>query len=351
MDQVGTKRGVRDDEADSAAERANDLTPTEVEPEVHSMVGALGNLVGLLFETELSERQREYLIAARRSIDAIQQMVAVDEDRTGVDRARRGGETFDLRQRIRDVLRQFDETAADSDVDIRLTFDDAVPTSLCGDLGRFRQALYFIVARALQLAEPGDLALAVRPQADVTSDAVLRFTLRQERANAAVRARSTPPTEDSRRAAVDDAAGFGLYIARQLVEAMGGELGAHEHGDTGFELWFTARFVNEVETDNDGRGCPRLRQEGLRCNYGEVVDLSRAGMRVRGGRSASGVVDVTIGEGEERLELRAEVMAHRRLGLLRHELELRFLDVTAQLAARLGRMCTNHRHVPGLGGH
>jgi hypothetical protein len=222
---------------------------------------------------------------------------------------------------------------------------------LRGDLGRFRQALYYVVARALQLAEPGEVNLSITRQADVADAVVLRIEIRQTLVDRRSRSAQARPDEAEDRRLVEPTAGFGLLIARQLIEAMGGELGMREVDDAGFELWFTTHFAIDETIDSDGRGCPSLRQEGLRSSYGDVIDLSRAGMRVRGGRSASGTVDVTIGEGEERIDLRAEVTTHRRLGLLRHEMELRFLDVTPQLAARLGRMCTNHRHVPGLGGH
>jgi hypothetical protein len=89
----------------------------------------------------------------------------------------------------------------------------------------------------------------------------------------------------------------------------------------------------------DLRRSGRLRVELLSCKLGHVLDMSATGMRVRRrGRqlvSKGDKVQVTLKSLLGQQTVKAEVMWIKKLGFLRYEFGLRFVDITPEESAAL----------------
>ncbi|HPO94093.1 MAG TPA: PilZ domain-containing protein [Phycisphaerales bacterium] len=95
---------------------------------------------------------------------------------------------------------------------------------------------------------------------------------------------------------------------------------------------------------------PRVHVEMLRCDLGEVTDLSQTGMRVRTTRKPlldSTPAEVTLktpSHADEPVSLTARVVWAKRKGLTEHEIGFEFVDLTPEQAGgvmRLARDCIN----------
>lgn len=81
----------------------------------------------------------------------------------------------------------------------------------------------------------------------------------------------------------------------------------------------------------------------VRCNLGEVVDLSISGMRLLGSKATCGEVGLSLVAPGFSIRLKAEVVWSKRLGFRRHMLGVRFLDVDPYSSALLTRIASEHR--------
>jgi hypothetical protein len=89
----------------------------------------------------------------------------------------------------------------------------------------------------------------------------------------------------------------------------------------------------------------RLALEQVRCELGEVLDLSSHGMRVRS-RKAFRVGDVRVivieGLGGT-LGMKSRIVWIKRNGMFRHEVGFEFMDVDPDLARKLTQMAMANR--------
>jgi len=86
---------------------------------------------------------------------------------------------------------------------------------------------------------------------------------------------------------------------------------------------------------DERRGGGRMLQTGVVSNLGVVVDISAGGMRVLASRRYHGERKIRLLHTDGELRLKATVVWTRRLGLWRHEVGLRFINLDAATAAKL----------------
>lgn len=92
------------------------------------------------------------------------------------------------------------------------------------------------------------------------------------------------------------------------------------------------------------RGCGRVRIEDMPCNMGTVVDLSASGIRVitnkASARKMGRTLTVKLQGPKQRIELEAEVVWVKRIGLRKHIVGLRFVEASGEqrtLIAQIAR--------------
>jgi hypothetical protein len=87
----------------------------------------------------------------------------------------------------------------------------------------------------------------------------------------------------------------------------------------------------------------RLPQETLKCNVGEILDLSAGGMRVLTRRVPAEAVKVRIEGYEFPGELIAEVAWTKRLSMFKREVGFRFLSISPEVAQVLTSIAAVNR--------
>jgi PilZ domain len=84
----------------------------------------------------------------------------------------------------------------------------------------------------------------------------------------------------------------------------------------------------------------RLKGRSLRCNRGEVMDLSAGGLRIRSSRRYSSKLPVQLWTPTRRVTVPAQVRWVKRLGFRKYEIGLQFYDLTPEQANHLTAFAT-----------
>lgn len=96
----------------------------------------------------------------------------------------------------------------------------------------------------------------------------------------------------------------------------------------------------------DRRHSARLPQDVLlKCNLGEICDISKTGMRIRRkGVPRNSLVSVNISDGNEQLQIQAEVVWVKKRGFRNYEMGLQFIDLSGSDLAVISRFAMYNRY-------
>ncbi|MBT8203609.1 MAG: response regulator, partial [Acidimicrobiia bacterium] len=248
VDERDHARAALDKKAEALAHMSHELrTP---------MNGILG-MTRLALQTELSQKQREYLEVVNSSADALLTLINDILDLSKLDAGRLTLETipFDLRDTVDNSIKSISTLIADKGLLLDLEIDQAVPAIVVGDPGRLRQVLLNLVSNAVKFTETGTVRLHIHPESDQAEGVHLHFAVIDE--GIGIRADRLSKIFEPYLQASDSTTrefggtGLGLAICRDLVELMGGRIWAESEEGKGSAFHFTARFESATAADDD----------------------------------------------------------------------------------------------------
>ena len=322
----------------------------EMSSELRTPIDGVISMIELLRDTKLDDEQQRYLNTAEYAVAAMSSLLesVLELPRLDEGEIELYTSDFDVRSMVQEAVNMLAPAANKRGIELVQCVVPEVPALVRGDPGRLRQVLLYSMNRAIKFAEPGEVSLNVAVQHQTHSHTTLRFQLAHESTTipgpnfVAPRQDNTEPETHG---------GLGLTISGKLVQLMGGEFGVDTSQDEdGLTFWFTVTLTKPTEANDDRRAHARLPQEALKCNLGEVLNLSLGGMRVRCTRAPKDtVVEVELTYEGETMKVQAEVVRSNKIGFRKHELGLRFLDVDPETAKQLTRVSLNHwvRHTLG----
>lgn len=182
-------------------------------------------------------RLAETLGRLRRHLAATVEAVAL-QGQTGVPAVRR--EAFQLGEVVGDAMSLFAAAAQRKGVELRSEIASDVPVALRGDRSHLARVLTHLTANALKHADAGPIVLRVRNEADTEVSAILRFEL-QDRGRGMDGLALTRLFDPAPRGVRT-----GLMTSRELLNAMGGELGVESRPGQGSTFWFMVPFLKQT---------------------------------------------------------------------------------------------------------
>ena len=205
------------------------------------MNGVLGMLT-VLDDTRLTAEQREYTESARRSAEFLMGLIHDILDFSNIEAGRLtiAPGDFSLRTAVTDILELLAERADAKGLEMACLIDPATPDFIRADALRLRQVLTNLLGNAIKFTEQGEITIRVRPD---EHPGVLRFEVHDTGPGVGEAERKRlfqPFTQvDGSSTRRHGGSGLGLVIARQLVEAMQGEIGLSSAPGRGSTFWFT----------------------------------------------------------------------------------------------------------------
>ncbi|MBY0248578.1 MAG: response regulator [Nitrospiraceae bacterium] len=244
------------------------------------MNGVIG-MTGLLLDTTLSNEQREYAEAVRRSGEHLLDIINDILDFSKVEAGKLEMEclNFDVRSTVEDAIGLVSEQAYSKGLEIACLVQAGVPAGFRGDPGRLRQILVNLLGNAIKFTERGEVVLMVKVEVDLGKEegagtaalppayissrepcAMLRFEVTDTGIGLTPEQRAKlfqPFTQaDGSTTRKFGGTGLGLAICKQLAELMGGRIGVNSTVGQGSTFWFTARFSLQPESESSAAPLP-----------------------------------------------------------------------------------------------
>jgi two-component system sensor histidine kinase/response regulator len=262
------------------------------------MNGVIG-MLGLLHDTELSDRQREFAQIARSSAESLLNIINDILDFSKIEAGKLTIEPipFELQTAVEEVGEILAAKVADKELDLIIRFASDIPRHVIGDPGRVRQVLTNLVGNAVKFTSAGHVLISIQCDRQTEKQAQLRFSVEDTGIGIAPdkldRIFEKFTQADASTTRRFGGTGLGLAISKQLTELMGGNMAVTSQPGKGSTFSFTLPF--DLPLEPLPVAPPRTFLEGVRVLIVDDNEVNRrvlheqiSSWRMRNGGFASG---------------------------------------------------------------
>ncbi len=240
--------------AESATQIAEDAVKAKqqflsnMSHEIRTPMNAIIGFTKVLFKTELSAKQKEYLNAIKISGDAL---IVLINDILDLAKVEAGKMTFEkvpfkMASSVSAMLHLFETKIQEKNLELIKEYDSNIPNVLIGDSVRLHQIILNLVSNAIKFTEKGKVTVSVRLLHEDEEQATIEFSVSDTGIGIA-KNKLEHIFENFQQASSGTArlfggTGLGLAIVKQLIEPQGGNITVKSKINEGSTFSFTLSF-------------------------------------------------------------------------------------------------------------
>jgi PAS domain S-box-containing protein len=221
--------------------------------EIRTPMNAIIGFTKVVLKTELTAKQREYLMAIKISGDALIVLINDILDLAKVDAGKMTFEQtpFKLAASISAMLHLFETKIHEKNLVLVKEYDNRIPEVLVGDPVRLHQIILNLVSNAVKFTAKGYITVSVQLQEEYEDHVIIEFAVTDtgigipEGKMETIFANFQQASSDTAR--LYGGTGLGLAIVKQLVEPQGGTVRVTSKVNEGSTFSFTLRFLKTKE--------------------------------------------------------------------------------------------------------
>jgi PAS domain S-box-containing protein len=216
--------------------------------EIRTPMNAIIGFTKVVLKTDLSAKQREYLIAIKMSGDALIVLINDILDLAKVDAGKMTFEQipFKMASSLSAMLHLFETKIQEKNLELVKEYDDKIPTTLLGDPVRLHQIILNLISNAVKFTTKGKITVSVRLIKEDDEYATIEFAITDSGIGIA-ESKIEKIFENFQQASSGTSrlyggTGLGLSIVKQLVEPQGGSIDVKSKIGEGSTFSFILKF-------------------------------------------------------------------------------------------------------------
>lgn len=233
-------------------ERKNALLST-VEHEFRTLMNSIIGMINMLNSTELTRTQRDFVEIIDKSSGSLTNILydVIDYSRLDTGDIHLEPTLFNIRETVQEVINLFRFKARKQDIELTLNFEEDVPCLVSGDSEKIRQVFHNLLSNAIKYTLHGHIIIHVCCQKKHSDLINLRFEILDTGIGIGDKELELMNHffEQNKLQLPDKQSGIGLglYITKQILGFMGGDLHVISQKGEGTTFWFNINMKSQLE--------------------------------------------------------------------------------------------------------